>query len=326
MKTTQFMNERLPAVALGCLSMHPFYAEPPSEAESIAVIHLARELGVTMLDTSDVYADGENESLIGRAIKGVRDRYFLASKFGSFTNAQGKIVLNGRPEYVRQACEASLRRLGTEVLDLYYLHRVDPAVPIEDTVGAMGDLVAAGKVRYLGLSEVSTSTLRRAHGVHPIAALQTEYSLWTRDVEKEILGVCEALGVCFVAYAVLGRGFLTGGISSFNDLGADDRRRTLPRFQPDNLEANLRLVRELKTMAEQLNSTPAQVATSWVIERGGRKIALVGTARLKRIEENAAAGTLALPPEMMDRLDVLFDPGAIAGARYTPGQMERIQT
>jgi aryl-alcohol dehydrogenase-like predicted oxidoreductase len=267
MQMRQLGPLRVSALGLGCMGMTPIYGRP-DEGECIATVERAIELGVTMIDTADMYGGGKNEDLVGRAIRGRRDRVVLATKFGNIRTPDGQPDVNGHPDYVPQACDASLQRLGVEAIDLYYLHRVDPKVPIEDTVGAMARLVEAGKVRHIGLSEAAAPTLRRAHAVHPIAALQTEYSLWSRDVEAEMLPICRDLGVGFVAYSPLGRGFLSGTITGTDALADDDRRRDHPRFAQENIERNLGLIDALRAIASTRSCTPAQVALAWLLGQG----------------------------------------------------------
>jgi aryl-alcohol dehydrogenase-like predicted oxidoreductase len=293
------------------------------DAESIATIHRAIELGVTLLDTADMYGPYTNEELVGRAIKGKRDRVVLATKFGIMRdpNDPAKRGVNGRPEYVRAACEGSLRRLGVDTIDLYYQHRVDPTVPIEETVGAMAELVREGKVRYLGLSEAGVDTLRRAHAVHPITALQSEYSLWSRDPEDEILPACRALGIGFVAYSPLGRGFLTGRFKSIDDLPADDYRRSSPRFQGENFAKNLDLVHRVEALAARKQCTPSQLALAWVLAQGDDVVPIPGTKRRQYLEQNVAATNVTLTPEELREIDRVAPKGVAAGERYPEAAM-----
>jgi aryl-alcohol dehydrogenase-like predicted oxidoreductase len=303
------------AIGLGCATMTPFYGAPdPQEAK--ATIRRAAELGIDLLDTADAYGGGNNEELVAEAIAGHRDRYVIATKFGNLRRPDGSPCADGRPEYVKQACEKSLARLRIDAVDLYYIHRVDPAVPIEETVGAMRDLVGAGKVRYLGISEAGPQTIRRANVVHPLSAVQIEYSLWSRDVEIEILALCRELGIGLVAYSPLGRGFLTGTIASVEDLGASDARRQMPRFQPRNLPHNLALVTELHRLAAAEGCTPAQLALAWLLSRGPGIVPIAGTSRRRWLDENATAAGLAVTSATRDALERIFPPGAAAGARY----------
>ena len=310
-------------VGLGCATMTPFYDEPDTAA-AIETLQRARELGVDFLDTSDAYGQGKNEELIARAIKGHRDDYVIASKFGNLGISTGVPSSDGRPEYVRSCCEKSLQRLKTDVIDLYYIHRVDPTVPIEDTVGAMSDLVREGKVRHLGICEAGAATIRRAHATHPLAAVQTEYSLWTRDVEAEILPLCEELGIGFVAYSPLGRGFLTGNIADVAALRAGDARRNMPRFQGDNLRRNLQLVEELKAHAAAENCSAAQLALAWVLSRAPYIVPIPGTSHRHRLEENAAAPSLKISADTEDALLQVFAPGAASGLRYPGHHLVRL--
>ena len=312
------------AVGLGCMGMSEFYAGR-DDAESVATIHRALDRGVTLLDTADMYGVGRNEELVGRAIRDRRDRVVLATKFGNMRGADGAFLgVNGRPDYVRAACEASLKRLGVDVIDLYYQHRVDPAVAIEETVGAMAELVRAGKVRFLGLSEAAPQTIRRAHAVHPIAALQTEYSLWSREPEDAILPTVRELGIGFVAYSPLGRGFLTGQIRTFDDLAPDDYRRTSPRFQGANFQRNLDLVQRIGAMAAAKGCTPAQLALAWVLTRGPDIVPIPGTKRRTYLEENLGALAVTLSPDELAAIDAACPPGAASGQRYPETSMHTV--
>ena len=311
------------AIGLGCATMTPFY-DAPDPASGIATIRRACELGVDLLDSSDAYGAGRNEELIARAVAGHRGDYVIASKFGNVQLQGGPRFADGRPEYVKECCDKSLARLQTDAIDLYYIHRVDADVPIEETVGAMADLVRQGKVRHLGICEAGALTIRRAHAVHPIAAVQIEYSLWTRDVEAEILPLCEQLGIGFVAYSPLGRGFLTGSVTSLDSLRDGDARRRMPRFQPENLQRNLQLVEELKAHAAAERCTPAQLALAWVLSRRPFIVPIPGTSHADRLQENAAAADIRLSADTEDALEHIFAPGAAAGARYPAAHLERL--
>lgn len=311
-------------MGLGCMGMSEFYG-PGDERESIRTIHRALELGMNFLDTADIYGMGRNEELVGKAIRDRRGKAVLATKFGNVRGKDGSwLGVNGKPEYVRACCEDSLRRLGVDTIDLYYQHRVDPDTPIEDTVGAMAELVRQGKVRHLGLSEAAPATIRRACAVHPIAALQTEYSLWTRDPEAEVLPTCRELGVGFVAYSPLGRGIFGGRIKDLNELAEGDYRRTAPRFAEGNLASNLSLVEHLEEIAAEKKCRPAQLALAWLLARGEDVFPIPGTKRVERLEENIGALEVALTPEDLIRMDAAFPAGAAKGDRYSEQAMRAL--
>jgi len=315
-KKRELGDLEVPALGLGCMGMSAFYTGDRDDEESVATIHRALDLGITLLDTSDMYGPHTNEELVGRAIAGRRDEVVLATKFGIVLNPDdpGARGVNGRPEYVRSSAEGSLQRLGVDVIDLYYQHRVDPDVPIEETVGAMKELVDEGKVRYLGLSEAGPDTIRRAHATHPIAALQTEYSLWSRDVEADILPTLKELGIGLVAYSPLGRGFLTGAIKSYDDLPEDDYRRTSPRFTPENFDKNLELVAVVERLAAEKGATPAQLALAWVLAQWDGIVPIPGTKKRSRLEENAGALDVELSATDADAIAAALPEAA--GGRY----------
>jgi aryl-alcohol dehydrogenase-like predicted oxidoreductase len=322
MKRRKLGSLEVSCIGLGCMSMTPIYGDP-DPTEAIATIRRAVELGIDLIDTSDAYGAGKNEELVGKAIHGIRDKVVLATKFGNMQGA-GPRAADGRPEYVIEACEKSLKRLGVATIDLYYIHRVDPDVPIEDTVGAMARLKEQGKIRFLGISEAGPATLRRAHRTHPMAALQTEYSLWTRDAENQILDLCAELGIGYVAYSPLGRGMLTATIAGDASLSTNDRRRQHPRFQSEHLDRNVALAAQLKALAAREKCTPAQLALAWVLAQRPFIVPIPGTSHRKWLEENAAAASLDLSPATMRALGEAFPLGAASGPRYPEAQLKRL--
>ena len=325
MHTRRLGGLEVSAIGLGCMGMSEFYG-PRDEAEAIATIHRALDLGVTLLDTADMYGPYTNEELVGRAIRGRRQQVVLATKCGIVRDPKNAMVrgINGTPAYIRSACDGSLQRLGVDHVDLYQLHRVDPNTPIEESVGAMAELVRAGKTRFIGLSEAGAATLRRAHPVHPIASVQTEYSLWSRDAEDDILATCRQLGIGFIAYSPLGRGFMTGQITRFDDLAADDYRRFSPRFQGENFDKNLALVRRIEEMARAKRCTPAQLALAWVVAQGEFIVPIPGTKRRRYLEDNLGALSVQLSEQDRATIEAAFPRGVAAGLRYPEPMMQAV--